>query len=311
MSEDQIRLPSVDRLGAQLSGAIADAPTRRAWPVHSLVVAVAALALVAFSFTPPGRATTGWVADLAGFGEEPSLEQAGSVPGSAVVLASGTLSDGTPYEIVAKQTLFGLGPATEQPDDKRPHYLCTQVDFPSTTYVARGGQCTDGEENGSGIGDESAFFQEPSGADAKDGNSPGVFVGFAEIPETASVNVEVVRDDGQTTRIPSELIKVEGDLLRRIGTDDPVGVFVASVDEATVRAGRQGELEVRATAKDSDGSEIGHVDANFPLNCSGVVSNARSDLDRAPRAVHRDRLPRPGDMSFEEYACRLLLDEGR
>jgi hypothetical protein len=283
MTEDQIRLPSVDRLGKQLSEAIADVPSRRPWTASPLAIAAAALALVAFAFTPPGRAATGWVADLAGFGEEPSLEQTGSVPGRAVVITSGTLSDGTPYEVVAKKTLFGRGPDTAQPDDTRPAYLCVQVDFPSATRVGQGGHCTDGEENGSGIGDESAgFSQEPTadGGDVKGSNSPGVFVGFAEIPETASVDVEILRESGETTPVPSEMIRVEGNLLSQIGTDEPIGVFVASVDQATVKAGRLHELEVRATAKDSDGAAIGHVDATFPVDCSAAADTPRVDLDR-------------------------------
>jgi hypothetical protein len=303
MSGDQIRLPSVDRLGKQLSGTIADLPSRRSWLANPLVVAAAALALVAFAFTPPGRAATGWIADLAGFGEEPSLEQTGSVPGRAVVLTSGTLSDGTPYEVVAKQTLFGRGPDTAQPNDARPAYLCTQVDFPSATRMGQGGHCTDGEENGSGIGYESAaFIQEPTadGADVKDDNSPGVFVGFAELPETGNVEVEILRDGGEMATIPSELIKVEGNLLNQVGTDTPIGVFVANVDEATVREGRRGELEVRATAKDSDGSEIGHVDATFPIDCSGSENAPTVDLNHPPR---------PGGPGYNEYLCRSL-EEG-
>ena len=41
---------------------------------------------------------------LVGIGDSPTLPQVGSVPGSAIVIDSATLADGTPFELVTKRT---------------------------------------------------------------------------------------------------------------------------------------------------------------------------------------------------------------
>ena len=270
---------------------------RRLRNLRHLAVATVAIAVAfATAFTPPGRAATGWLANLAGFGEEPSLKQVGSVPGSAVVIASGELADGTPYEVVAKRVLFGVGPDTRQENDNRPALLCFQVDFPQRLEKGQGGNCTDGEQNGRGLGNEStSLLQEPTkdGGGTLDQDGPGVYLGWVEIPEAASITVFETREGDPPQPMPSQLIEVKGDLLAKTGTETPVGVFVAPIDGETVQAGRRGELEVRAVAYASDGEELGHDDLFFPPICPPApgagLSSSRRDAPSAASFAGRDR----------------------
>lgn len=241
-------------------------PNKPSHRIRNAITGLFAAAVVGFAFTAPGRAATDWIAELAGFGEEPTLQQLGSVPESAVVIASGELSDGVPYEVVAKKVLFGRGPETRRgPADNRPAYLCFQVDFPNSTRNGQGGHCTEGSENGVGIGNEStSLYQQPSPSNGSvlDERGPGVFGGLVEIEQAASVKVFTLTDDA-TTEIPSQLIDIDRSLQERIGTDIHAGFLVTPLDRETVEAGRDGQLEVRAIAYDDAGEEIGHSDHEF------------------------------------------------
>lgn len=90
------------------------------------------------ALTPPGRAATGWVADVAGFGEEPTLPQTRTVEGTARVVAEVRLADGTRYKVITK-TVKGVGAAS----------VCFQIDWPDLETRGKDSVCTQrGQEEG-------------------------------------------------------------------------------------------------------------------------------------------------------------------
>src|SRR5215211_1691619 len=106
------------------------------------LVAVAAL-LIAASFTPPGRAATGWVAGVAGIGDEPTLEHVGAEAGTAVIFGRGTAPGREPYEIVAFGTTLGEHKnfdLSESESGERDKWICPAIDFPEAR-VAGGEFC--------------------------------------------------------------------------------------------------------------------------------------------------------------------------
>ncbi len=231
-------------------------------------VAVAFVAaLTAASFTPPGRAATGWVARVAGFGESPTLPQVEAIPGTAVVIDSGQLSDGTPFEVVAKGVVFGqnAGPAGSSPALKR-KLICFQVDWPQNQARGQGGACTDrdaAKRGGSPALETSALMSPPGAEDGEAGPStgadaPGVFVGIIDHPNIAGVRmIQRSESDSTETEIPSKVVPIKGELLRRLGGGDPVRVFVSTLDESQIQAMNSDEVAIAAVAFDAQGHVLG------------------------------------------------------
>ncbi len=230
---------------------------------RALVAGGLGLALLGASFTPPGRAATDWVADLAGVGDEPSLEQVGSVDGSEVVVASGTLSDGTRYEAVIKRITdesrsedFGSTPGTEIPDA-----VCVQIDWPDFNETGGGGNCAGGKEK-LGLDESWAHqFEVPH----NEFGSPMLFFGFVGNEQVADVEIEQT----EPTRIPVEtqFIPIEGDLRERLGSDFPSAVFIAELDGEIVAGGAENQSVVVATALDESGMNRGTAQVEGPFNC--------------------------------------------
>jgi hypothetical protein len=248
-----------------------------------LAIGVATIGLLgALSFTPPGEAATGWIGRVVGIGESPTLEQVGSVQGSAVVIDSGTLPDGTPYELVAKlvtpellpgpspwQVSPARGPSEAEVREFRsaPDLICFTVDWPGIEAKGQGGNCT--QANGSGSPGEAAFqtpglFRPPyapgtkptDSFDPAEPNAPAILFGILNDP--AINRVEVVRRDqhGSTSQLPVEVIDLSGALLERVGGTGPVSVFESVLDRDDVAAGRDRTATIEALALDDQGREL-------------------------------------------------------
>jgi hypothetical protein len=258
---------------AELLGAVrAEAPRLRACSrAHTRRRAIGGVAIVAAltaaSFTPPGRAATGWVAEVAGIGENPTLEQVGSIPGTAVVIDSGQLSDGTPFEIVAKGVVWGqnTGPPEWRAAAHR-EVICFQVDWPENQAKGQGGACTerDASKRGGYPALESSGFVSPPGAGPSEGgpsigaDAPGVFLGIVEGENIADVRL-IQRDerDGTETQLPSETVPISGELVQRVGGGDPVRVFISTLDDSQVQAMNNDDVAIAAVAFDDQGHVLG------------------------------------------------------
>jgi hypothetical protein len=272
----------------------------RALRTRVAIAMAVALGILAMSFTPPGRAATGWIADLAGVGEPPTLRQVGSVEGSATVLASGRLSDGTPYEFVAKAiNAETFAEAATNSDEKEkamldrpgfrniPEMLCFQVDWPGTKPTGEGGACTTSHRTDEGnkpILETSGLWRAP-GAEH---SSPAIFMGIADDQRVARVRVIQVDRDGSQTELPSQLLTVEGETLQRTGGRYPVAAFFAPLDEDVVAAGNDRQAQVSAIAYDSQGNELDRTDAYPPLDCPRDPQKLWPPEPDGPRLQHPD-----------------------
>jgi hypothetical protein len=245
---------------------------RRAWARARMGVGVGLLAvLVAGAFTSPGRAATEWVADLAGIGDEPTLDYPGDEPG-AVVLDAGRLSDGTPYEIVARvidmrgrlsearpNQIIDVDPSEAPPPSKvarRPDglHLCFGIDLPTHPKVDQDSFCVGPRSEAGGTEPFSSYgafpWETPAG--------PTIIFGTVEDPAIAEIRV-VDSPTAIEPAIPSKLLGVDQALLDLAGREDPVWFFVSPVDKSLVEAADRGELDLYAAGFDSAGNELNRV----------------------------------------------------
>ena len=185
--------------------------------------------MVALSLTPPGRAATGWVARLAGVGEEPTMGQRDAVPGSAVVLDSGTLADGSSYELVAKHVTDHSSDFKKPPGFTVPDSLCFQLEFPEAHQGGAGGACGTAFRTGHYNPVISAGVQRSPGSLPGEDGGAGLFFGI--LPEgVASVEASVVDPDGFEHDLPAKLLTVDGNYLESIGGKFPVSCFLVPLD---------------------------------------------------------------------------------
>jgi hypothetical protein len=276
-------LPQPDGAAARACAA-AVAQTESHWRagrrIHrspALAALIAAIALAGALLTPPGRAVADWVADVVGIGDSPTLKQEGSVPGSAAVIDSGALSDGTAYELVAKlvtpELLPGLS-ARESPGaggiseaEVREFrfgadLICFTVDWPGITEKGAGGNCTeaDGSMSGPSAFQTPGLFRPPYLTDFSwEDSEPNVSsILFGILNDPAIDRVEVVRRDqaGPTTQIAAKVITVSGALLERVGGTGPVRVFESLLDPDDMAAVRDGSATIEAVALDDQGREL-------------------------------------------------------
>jgi hypothetical protein len=98
---------------------------RFAWPRIAVIAAVALALIVAFSFTPPGRAVAERIGELIGIGDEPAGPTGFGNP--AVVIGVGEGPDGFPYQVVAAKSLKNGAGAGE---------TCVGLDLPELSGVA-------------------------------------------------------------------------------------------------------------------------------------------------------------------------------
>jgi hypothetical protein len=285
-------LPQPDGAAARAcAAAVAQAEDRwragRRIPLSpALAALIAAIALAGALLTPPGRAVADWVADVVGIGDSPTLEQEGSVPGSAVVIDSGALSDGTAYELVAKLVTPELLPGqsaresaataggSSEAEVKEFRFdadlICFTVDWPGITEKGAGGNCTraDGSLSPGGSAFQTpGLFRPPYRTDFSwEGSEPNVSsIFFGILNDPAIDRVEVVRRDqaGPTTQVAAKVITVSGALLERVGGTGPVRVFESLLDPHDMAALRDGSATIEAVALDDQGHELDRMDP-FP-----------------------------------------------
>lgn len=269
---DQMNPTSIPELGL-LRGEFERAAARRRPAVAGRTAAIGAavvLALVAASFTPPGRAATGWIARVAGFGDEPTLPQVFSDPGTAVVVDSGELSDGTPFEVVAKRVNFSsLLPQRLQPDlDERGldgPAVCFQANWTSIQHQSGGGMCSRGAHPGRGGNPplETNGLFAPPGANP---GSPALYIGLVDNQDVAKVRVTRTSSSGEVSDLPVAFVTIKGELARQTGVGEGVRVYIANISQADVQAASNGQQTIEARAYGADGEPLGGP-ANPFLDC--------------------------------------------
>ena len=284
---------------------------RRRSEVRSrLAFAVVALAcILAASFTPPGRAATGWISRLAGFGDEPTLQQVGSVRGSAVVVDSGTLSDGTPYEAVIKRidanSVISRTSRSAEPTIRRRKItrsnidpvVCLQIDWVDAESVGQGGTCTEGSEAHVPLRQGSAFVYQLPDAPP---DVPGLFFGYVDNPAIASVRV--VETVPMKKDLPVEVMDIDGSLREDLGSPFPSKVFIVRLDGDLIEAGQDGDAQVEARAFDREGEPLGRVRAFTPP--FGCPDGPPASVVEAPPAGSPFPHPAsPGEIHNSLSAC--------
>lgn len=258
------------------TGLRADTQPRRNFSIPAIV----AIALVGLSFTPPGRAATGWVADVAGFGDEPTLPQANVADGSARVIMAGSLSDGTAYEVVTKRPKGVRGS------------LCFGTDWPGSQKSGGGGICIDPEDFRSGDAvtlTTGVSISTPPGRRGRDRRGgPGLLVGETSLQPQQDIVVEALTADG-STRLSSEVIEVSGEPLEAAGATVPVHLYSAPVDTGTMDGIRDGSIRLRVAAVGEDGEILGAYLAIAPgMSPSALRDALASRTDYVPPHLLND-----------------------
>ena len=249
---DLSRLEALDGLAPPMPSSLSDgaraeagrlAERRRGRRRRRLGTALAILAgCTAFAFTPPGKAATGWIAEVAGFGEEPTLPQVRVVPGSSNVVVAGQLADGTSYEVVAKRVPGGA--------------LCFGIDWVELESRGQGGACTNSHIHGRGNRpplEASGVFFPPPESDVRSG--PALFIGIADDRSIESLRVEVVAADGERDEIESAFVTLGPRAPANHG-NYPVSVFAAPIDEEITEGVFDGEHRLMASAFDARGELV-------------------------------------------------------
>lgn len=278
---------------ARAAAALAEAaPPRRPGFRLVLASACAAGAFVAFSFTPPGRAVAGDVAELIGIGGPPTIdhdEQGGPFQPTSeeIVIAKGATEDATRFEIVAfegkqseqalrqraqlqQQVLERIREAEEATGEESPPFVLPDVGLSAGTCIAldwidqpnpRGGSvCIDGPpRNPLSIGGY-------SDTEGSYGPAAEVIVNGLTSPEVARVGVSYETPGGERVAADVALGRLEGELAERAGASQEFGAFFAFIparhaDRPEARAGDGGFgadviNTVEAVAYGESGEEI-------------------------------------------------------
>jgi hypothetical protein len=259
------------------------------------------LAVAVASISPPGRAAAEWLARQVGLLSPPTLEQRGSVPGSARAMLAGTLSNGDRYEIVVKRidaASFARGATSAGPARDRLRRrvakdfppggsLCFQVDWPTVGLGGQGGMCLnrpsvpDRREPLSG-----GVMPEPLPGSKDAGLSllthgplrPAVFIASTKDPDAEELRVARVGAEGKREPLLAELIDVGPATGVRGASAVKLGISVLS--QGDVRAAATGRIEMVAELVDGAGAILARRDL-FPLTL-GEERELESCIPRGP-----------------------------
>lgn len=223
---------------------------------RSYGASLAAAALFGLAFTPPGRAATGWVGRVAGVGDEPTLNQRDAADGSARVLTSGTLGDGTDYELVVKHLTEASRPGPMPGGVRFPDSLCFQLEFPGYNLGGAGGLCGTSFRTGSGNKYLSAgVMRSPSGS----GDS-AIFFGVVPL-DVVSVKASATSEDGTQTPLDPEFLTADRDYVESIGGSFPISMFLLPLNADEIGSGIQ---SVTLSAFDEAGNLVDERTTQFP-----------------------------------------------
>jgi len=196
--------------------------------------------LIAIGLSPVGSAAAGFIGELTGFGEEPTLPQPRTVAGSARVVDRGALADGSRWEVVTKD-VKGMGPS-----------LCFSV-----TWLDAGPQdidsyCTNSSSTGQGSNAPlSGGIAFPPGSKG----GPGLMFGFADSPEVADVET-IATTASSSTPLETEVIRVVGEPLEAAGGSFPVTIYLGELSAGELSQAARGEQNIIVSARDQDGNEL-------------------------------------------------------
>jgi hypothetical protein len=228
------------------------------WQLGTAVGLLAAAAVVA---TPPGRAGAGWVGDTLGLvelGDPPTHHRpgAGSETRGSYVIATGHAPDGGRYELVLDRYPGGVTIADGEPVDG-----CLSLDWPDTAAGSFSGFC------GPGFPPPQNGGRAPGGAPARPFGFLGVYpgatrylalYGFTE-PAVRRVAVTYPTADGTRHNATVDLIEPSAELHRRIGSIEPVNVFVAFLPSSAGADSEGSSKTLEVIAYDAAGGELGRV----------------------------------------------------
>jgi hypothetical protein len=201
--------------------------TRRRRTRRTASLGLSAVVVAGIAFTPPGQAATEWIADVAGIGDEPTLEHASAVPGSAVVFGTGTAPDGTPFEIVAERQSSET--FNQRIRDLREDgglviadgAICPRIDFP-THRVSGGEFCWVIGTGAVPLGLNGMGFS----LSMRDQSAPNPLWGEVG-PDVARVRVIFAAPNEEPRDLEVTIAHLSGELQKQVGADRPFGVFVS------------------------------------------------------------------------------------
>jgi hypothetical protein len=255
-------------------GAVAaDGGERRPRGPRLALALTAIAAIVALSFSPPGRAIADDIARLIGIGGPPTVDHsdgdiATQADSSPIVIGEGVVPNGGPrFEIVAYEgRLSDAAQARFEQDTGRgfPAELlnqnvgtCVALDWPEK-IDPRGGQiCIDAPQRDP--------LPHPSITDYQAQLGMGgelAMVGLTG-PEVDRVDVAYTDADGQRAKAPVTLAQLDDELAGRAGVNERFGFYVAFLPDQDVGAGSYIApvmKTVKMSAYDSEGSEIKQLD---------------------------------------------------
>jgi hypothetical protein len=234
---------------------------RRRWAMPArwqLRTAVGVLAAAAVIATPTGRAGAEWVAGLVELGDSPTSHE-NIVPGEsrqAYVIATGRAPDGGRFELVLDRYAHGTEIADGEQVDS-----CLTLEWPDSGKPGAQGFC------GPGFPPPQNGGRAPGGAPARPFGflSPYqwatrdlALVGFTD-PDVKRVAVTYPTADGTRENAPVDLIELPAELQRRIGSIEPVNVFVAFLPSSAGAGPKESSKTLEVLAYDAAGRELGRV----------------------------------------------------
>jgi hypothetical protein len=224
---------------------------RFARPRIAVIVAVVLALIVAFSFTPPGRAVAERIGELIGIGDEPAGSTGFGRP--AVVIGAGESPDGFPYQVVAARSLKNGAGGDE---------TCVGLDLPELSGVAVA-ECLTPTQ----VEILQAQVVAPVLYAAPSGLGPEARFVIQGLVRADAGEVEVrYRSEAGETRAPTEIVSLDQALGERIGSSEMADFFAAFLPGAAIDdpgALPAGELEQRLeritlTVRDGDGAVLAH-----------------------------------------------------
>lgn len=286
----------------------AEAGASRAFACPAISAALVT-ALLAFSFTPPGRAVTGEVAELMGIGGPATIdhdEQRRPLEPTTdeIVISSGRTADGERYEIVAfegrrsdqemdrhevqrRQILEDLRAAREEtgadlpappalPEIQTFEGTCIAVDWIDQPESNGGTTCIDGPQN------DALHIGGSTDSEGRYGPAAQLIIEGMTGPEVARVEVSYERPDGERIVADGSLGRLTPELAEQIGTSMEFGHFVAFIPDLDVGPGgnfADVAFTVQAVAYGDDGEEIERED--YPA----MPERARADSQERNRGL--------------------------
>jgi hypothetical protein len=275
----------------------------------------AVVALVGFSFTPPGRALADDIARLVGIGGPPTVDQtdqdvtpqSGSEP---IVIGEGQVPRGGPrFEIVAYDGMWSQQRQEQHERDaaqaaeaghpfpqtalEQELGTCVSLDWPESVDPQGGDFCIDRPQKDP--------LPTPGHTDYESKLGPGGRIAITGVvgPSVDRVDVRYTKANGDHVEAPVTLAQLGEDLAERAGATERFGFYVAFIPDEDVGAGgglaglmSEVITTVELIAYDASGDEVKRLDYGAIIADQVERTEVQADrLEEIRQQAERDPIP--------------------